>query len=119
MINRGKRKWQFIVAFCGLLISLQVKAQQRTELRSSLQFSHSPAGLTFNHLSPGTGYRATNPSRFSEMRETPMNFPVSANYSRSLGFFCKKEWQLEKSTHIPLRFRLGSLEYCNHLEGKN
>ena len=41
-----------------------------------------------------------------------------AYYIGGLGFFCKRELEIEKATHLPLRFRLGSLAENNRLEGK-
>lgn len=39
-------------------------------------------------------------------------------YYNGLGYICKKELAFERITWLPLRFRLGSLEYVNRLEGK-
>ncbi len=48
------------------------------------------------------------------LRLVPSNF-----YSLNLGFFCKKELKIENAIKVPLRFRLGSVAYCDALEGKN
>lgn len=49
---------------------------------------------------------------------TPLTTISPACYSRDLGFFCKKEIQVEQKTKLPLRIRLGSLQYTDWLENK-
>jgi len=44
--------------------------------------------------------------------------PGATYYSTHLGFFCQKELEVQKATHLPVFFRLGSLDYVNKLEGK-
>jgi len=39
-------------------------------------------------------------------------------YTMHFGIMCKTEVAIEKATKIPFRFRLGSLQHCNILEGK-
>jgi len=43
----------------------------------------------------------------------PANF-----YCTQLGFFCKTELKFEAATRIPFKFRLGSIQYNDWLEGK-
>jgi hypothetical protein len=50
--------------------------------------------------------------------ETPFSIISPSYYTQHFGFFCKKELQFEKKIKIPLKFRLGSVQQCDWLEGK-
>ncbi len=47
------------------------------------------------------------------LKVLPQNF-----YSQHLGFFCKKELQVQKATSMNLFVRLGSKEYVDRMEKK-
>lgn len=49
---------------------------------------------------------------------TPSLMPGPDAYARGMGFFCRQEWKFEKTLKVPLRIRLGNLEYVDRLEGK-
>lgn len=58
---------------------------------------------------------------FQQLPAVPLraqgNVPKAYNYNE-LGFFCKVEVQMEKVTKLPIKFRLGDVQYLEKLEGK-
>jgi len=55
----------------------------------------------------------------SESSQADFNIVHPNSYYENLGFFCRKEIQFQKVTTVPVKFRLGSYDYVNWLEGKD
>ena len=101
-----KRLFKIIVVLLPLLCG-QAFAQKSSSFLKSL--SALPLKETQKNL-PALRLAAVSQQKVNTL---PQNYYISG-----LGYFCKKELALQKVTGVPLRFRLGSLEYCNRLEGK-
>lgn len=128
---RGKRIIPFIVACWLQVIALGVWGQSGGVGASSGLQLRAPDWST-GSFSPGVAWAAPRvaPSRLEAQdpqgelnarlaMARASDHLVSADfYAQHMGFFCKKEWQLEKSSGVPLRFRLGSVDYCDFMEGK-
>jgi hypothetical protein len=40
-------------------------------------------------------------------------------YDQCFGYFCKREWDWEKQTKVPVKIRLGSYQEAQRIEGKH
>ncbi len=53
------------------------------------------------------------------LKNLPLRVFASNYYSSNLPFFCKKELQIQKLVKVPVKFRIGSVEEVDRLEGKH
>ncbi|MEP7255757.1 MAG: hypothetical protein ABI666_08260 [Ferruginibacter sp.] len=91
-------------------------------------YSLNPVRQSNNKITANTYFHSNtnkNPARKivntkSSIFLNPVSFSVinADYYTKNFGFFCKKELEFEKTTKVPLKFRLGSVQYCDWMEGK-
>jgi hypothetical protein len=124
----SQRVFCFVVVLVGLLNG-EIFAQENSEkiikdFNSSTLSYKNTIRIRYKNYIKGLNYKITgNKKKCSDLRGNEVNYfllnPIPLNsYSQNFSFFCKKEMQIEKAIFIPLRFRLGSLEYVNYLEQK-
>jgi hypothetical protein len=53
------------------------------------------------------------------LKNLPLRVLASNYYSSNLPFFCKQELQIQKLVKVPVKFRIGSVEEVDKLEGKH
>ena len=53
------------------------------------------------------------------LKSIPLRVLAADYYANNLPFFCKKELQIQKVIKVPFKFRIGSVEEVDKLEGKH
>jgi len=106
--NLSNMRGPCICLFTILFVCFSAKAQQT--VFSGLPYDSTQTGAVKNtsiFLTSG------NPLINTSVKTIPSSF-----YTSTLGFFCRKELQLEKALKFPVKFRLGSVAYTDKMEGK-
>ncbi len=108
-----------------VIVWLLMFSQSVTAQKKSFEFTGKSRNFYYSAQStetifPGPGMNIKAVTRGgNEVRATFNNRIIEPSlYCSQLGFFCKNELKLDKLTVVPVRFRLGSLDYVNWMERK-
>ncbi len=117
--RKGSALWPFLLMAIGLALSPLELHAQRIEPGLRLPKDTATAferPLSLSPLFLSGGGPSSRPPSLSGLLGRP-DIPRAYSY-QELGFFCKWEVQLEKAAQLPVKFRLGEVQYVERMEGK-
>ena len=90
-----------------LLIHVASFSQLRLHVPANDTLMHAPA-MRNSHINKVSIAAGT----VQNTQAIPLDF-----YARHLGFFCREELKMQQ-VHVPITFRVGTMDQCNYLEQK-
>ncbi|MEL6719481.1 MAG: hypothetical protein AAFP82_12260 [Bacteroidota bacterium] len=84
-----------------------LELKQEKDIQPSFSFTDSPLRtFLFSTATPET------------TTQKIQRLSLSQTYWEELGFFCKMEIKMEQKARFPVKFRLGTVDYVDRMEGK-
>jgi hypothetical protein len=112
------KKWYKICGFLGFCLTIG----QFSIAQNALSMGFRPKmGALFFSQKPDVQKTVNDvfPLVKNAMATKNISLGVSpATATHQFGFFCRAELKADAVLKVPVRFRLGSLQYCNYMEGK-
>lgn len=108
-----------VLMACGQSVDDDLQDKNLIELRRLVQQTPKIPSLrlTYFHLGSAFSNSTGSPSaKVAAFRHTP-SLPAAWRYE-DLALFCKLEVKMEKALHMPVKFRLGEVQYVERMEGK-
>ena len=109
-----KQKAKFLI-FCMIFVANAAFSQKVSVFQKPqplLAYAKKPVNKLFRLQATTQTAGITSISNKPQLSVSP------GFYAANLGFFCKQEIKFEKATKIPFKFRLGSVQQCDWMEGK-
>lgn len=99
-----------------LMAQMVVTASSKNYQDLQTQLIQAPTNINFTQQIQHFTFQENKKNSFNPLNNQ-QQIPAAYAY-KDLAFFCKIEVQLEKVVKLPVKFRLGSVDYVDYLEGK-